>query len=136
MYKQLGLVDLISAVQKKVEDRTGLKCYDAVPDNAESPFYFAEVAGKRPVPSKTMYRDVFTVWLHAIAEPGDYSTQIYELIQRLEESLTEEISLPEDVQLLLQTNNGVQTIKTDETNEKHAVLAYEFAVCYGFKCKI
>lgn len=136
MYKQLGLEELISAIQKKVEGRTELKCYDAVPDNAESPFYFAEVADKRPAHSKTMYRDVFTVWIHAIAEPGDSSMQIYELIQRLEEALTEDISLPEDVELLLQTNNGVQTIKTDETNEKHAVLAYEFTVCYGFKCKI
>ena len=46
MYTQLGLLDLIAAVQEKVEDKTGLKCYDAVPDNASSPFYFAEVVGK------------------------------------------------------------------------------------------
>lgn len=136
MYKQLGLVDLISAIQKKVQDNTGLKCYDAVPQNAKSPFYFAEVVGKRPAHSKTMYRDVFTVWIHAIAEKGKSSVQIYELIQKLEESLTEDIELPEEFELLMQTNNGIQTIKKDETDEKHAVLAYEFMVCYGFKCKI
>lgn len=136
MYKQLGLVDLISSIQKKVNEKTGLKCYDAVPRNAQSPFYFAEVVGKRPAHSKTMYRDVFTVWIHAIAEPGKSSVQIYELIQKLEEALTEEIELPEEFELIMQTNNGVQTIKTDETKEKHAVLNYEFMVCYGFKCKI
>ena len=83
-----------------------------------------------------MWRDVFTVWIHAIAEKGDSSVQIYELIQNLEEALTEEIILPEEYELVMQINNGIQTIKKDETNEKHAVLAYEFMVCYGFKCKI
>lgn len=136
MYKQLGLVDLISAIQKKVKERTGIVCYDAVPQNAPSPFYFAEVVGKRPAHSKTMYRDVFTVWIHVIAEPGESSVQVYDLIQKLEEALTEDIELPEEFELIMQTNNGVQTIKTDETNEKHAVLSYEFMVCYGFKCKI
>lgn len=136
MYKQLGLVDLIHGIQAKVEEKTGVKCYDAVPRNAPSPFYFAEVIGKRPAHTKTMYRDVYTVWIHAIAQPGDSSVQIYEMIQQLEEALTEDISLPEGFELILQASNGVQTIKTDETNEKHAVLSFEFTVCYGFKCKI
>ena len=136
MYKQLGLVDLIQGIQAKVEEKTGVKCYDAVPRNAPSPFYFAEVIGKRPAHTKTMYRDVYTVWIHAIAQPGDSSVQIYEMIQQLEETLTEDISLPEGFELILQASNGVQTIKTDETNEKHAVLSFEFTVCYGFKCKI
>lgn len=135
-YKQMGLVDLISAIQNKVEERTGIRCYDAVPINKISPFYYAEVVGKRPAHSKTMWRDIFTVWIHAIAEPGESSVQIYELIQKLEEALTEDIDLPEEYELIMQTNNGIQTIKTDETKEKHAVLAYEFTVCYGYKCKI
>ena len=136
MYKQLGLVDLIHGIQAIVEEKTGVKCYDAVPRNAPSPFYFAEVIGKRPAHTKTMYRDVYTVWIHAIAQSGDSSVQIYEMIQQLEETLTEDISLPEGFELILQASNGVQTIKTDETNEKHAVLSFEFTVCYGFKCKI
>lgn len=135
-YKQMGLVDLISAIQNKVEERTGIRCYDAVPINKISPFYYAEVVGKRPAHSKTMWRDIFTVWIHAIAEPGNSSVQIYELIQNLEEALTEDIYIPEEYELIMQTNNGIQTIKTDETKEKHAVLAYEFMVCYGYKCKI
>lgn len=136
MYKQLGLVDLIHGVQAKVEEKTGVKCYDAVPRNAPTPFYFAEVIGKRPAHTKTMYRDVYTVWIHAVSQPGDSSVQIYEMIQQLEEALTEDVPLPEGFELILQTSNGVQTIKTDETNEKHAVLSFEFTVCYGFKCKI
>lgn len=135
-YKQMGLVELISAIQKKIESKTELRCFDAVPENEPSPFYYAQVVGKRPAHSKTMWRDFFTVWIHAIAEPGESSVQIYELIQKLEEALTEDIDLPEEYELIMQTNNGIQTIKTDETGEKHAVLAYEFMVCYGYKCKI
>lgn len=135
-YKQLGFVELISALQKKIQDKTGYRCYDAVSLNATSPFYFVEVTGKRPAHSKTMWRDVFTVWIHAVAEPGNSSVPIYGLIQELEEALTEDIELPEEYELVMQTNNGVQTINKDVTNEKHAVLSYEFMVCYGFKCKI
>lgn len=136
MLKQLGLVELIAAIQKKIDKNTGLKCYDAVQKDTPSPFYFAEVISKRLAHSKTMYRDIYTVWIHAVAEPGESSVSIYKLIQKLEEALTEDIELPEGIELIMQTNNGVQTIKTDETKEKHAVLAYEFMVCYGFKCKI
>ena len=135
-HKQMGLVELISAIQKKVEAKTGLECLDAVPPNKPSPFYYAQVVAKRPAHSKTMWRDIFTVWIHAIAEPGESSVQIYELIQKLEEALTEDIELPEEYDLIMQTDNGIQTIKTDETGEKHAVLAYEFMVCYGYKCKV
>ena len=110
-YKQLGLVELITSIQKRVKSGTGLECYDAVELNAASPFYFAQVVGKRPAHTKTMWRDVFTVWIHAIAEKGDSSVQIYELIQNLEEALTEEIILPEEYELVMQINNGIQTIK-------------------------
>lgn len=135
---QLGLVDLIAAVQTLVEAKTGMRCYDAVPPNADSPFYFAEVIGKRPDNSKTMFRDVFTVYIHAIAQPDEYgsSKAVYELIQRLDEALTEEISLPEGFWLIWQKNSGLQVIKTDETDEKHAVCSFEFCISYGFKVKV
>lgn len=135
MHKRLGLVDLISATQLKVEDKTGLKCYDAVPSNAPSPFYFAEVVQKKADNTKTMLRDVFTVFIHAVAEPTGSSEQIYDLIQKLEEALSEEIELPEEFELILQTENGLQALKTDETDEKHAVISYDFTVCYGYKFK-
>lgn len=135
MYKRLGLVDLISAIQLKVEDKTGLKCYDAVPSDAPSPFYFAEVVQKKADNTKTMLRDVFTVFIHAVAEPTGSSEQIYDLIQKLEETLSEEIELSEEYELILQTENGLQALKTDETDEKHAVISYDFTVCYGYKFK-
>lgn len=136
MYVQLGLVDLISAVQKKIEAKTGLKCYDAVAKNAKPPFYFAEAVGKRSDNTKSMYRDVFTVYIHCIAKPSASSVEVYKLIRQAEEALTEDIEIPQGFELLMQNENGIQTIKTDETNEKHAVISYDFTVCYGFKTKI
>lgn len=136
MFAQLGLVDLISAVQSKVEEKTGLRCFDAVAKDTKPPFYFAEAVSKRPAHTKTMWRDVFTVYIHAIAKADASSVEVYELINKLEEAMTEDIELPEPFELLMQTNNGIQIIKTDETNEKHAVVSYEFTVCYGFKVKI
>ena len=79
-YKQMGLVELISAIQKKVESKTELRCFDAVPENEPSPFYYAQVVAKRPAHSKTMWRGIFTGWIHSIAKPGEASGQIYELI--------------------------------------------------------
>lgn len=135
MLQKLGLVDLIAAIQTRIEQGTGVRCYDNVPLNAPSPFYFAEVAGKRPEDTKTMYCEVITVMVHAISTPDGGNVAIYDLIERLEESMTEDIILPEPFQLLLQSNVGVQAIKTDETNERHAILRYDFKVNYGFKTK-
>lgn len=134
--QKLGLTDLIAAVQKKVTEKTGLTCYDHVEKNTPSPFYFAEVIRITPANSKTMYRDNITVYIHCIAEPGESSVQIYKLIEDLQVAMTEDIVLPEPFELIMQTDEGVQTIKTDETKEKHAIVPYTFMVCYGFKCKI
>lgn len=135
MYKKLDCISLISAIQTKIKEKTGLNCYDAVPSNAVSPFYFAEIIQKESADTKTMLRDLFTVNIHAIAEPSNSSEQIYDLIQQLEEALTDDIKLSTGFELILQTENGLQTIKTDETNEKHAILSYDFKVCYGYKFK-
>lgn len=136
MLKKLGMVDLIAAIQKKVEIGTGLRCYDAVPQNTPSPFYFVQVLSITPANTKTMFCEVFTVAIHAITEPGESSVQIYKLIQELEESLTEDIQLPEPFELIIQSSNGMQNLKTDETREKHATLLYQFKVSYGYKSKI
>lgn len=57
------------------------------------------------------------------------------MIESLQSALSEDIALPEPFELVLQTDNGVQAVKTDETGEKHAIVNFDFMVCYGFKCK-
>lgn len=137
MIKKLGIVDLHAAIKNKIEDCTNIPCLDKVPDNTPAPFYFIQIVGKRQADTKTMFCDVFTVWIHAIAEKDNSSIGIYNLIQKLEESLTEQIHLPEYAELLSQTEQGLQNLSVDATTgEDHAVMAYEFKVCYGFKAKI
>lgn len=136
-FAQLGILDLIKAIQEKVEAKTEYRCYDAVPPNAASPFYYAEATSKQPANSKTMWRDVYNVNIHCIAAPTDNSSSvgIYALIQALQEALTEDIELPECFRLIMQVDQGLQTIFEEETKEKHAVVTYSFMVCYGFMMK-
>ena len=135
-YQKLSPVTLIAAVQEKVERLTDLRCYDHVPMNEESPLYFAEIARIQPANSKTMFRDVYSVAIHCIAEESPSSVGVYNLIENLQSALSEDISLPEPFELVMQTDNGVQTIKTDESGEKHAIVNFDFMVSYGFMCKI
>ena len=135
-YQKLSPVTLVAAVQDKVETLTDLRCYDHVPMNEESPLYFAEITRIQPANSKTMFRDIYSVAIHCIAEESPSSVGVYNLIENLQSALSEDISLPEPFELVMQTDNGVQTIKTDESGEKHAIVNFDFMVCYGFMCKI
>lgn len=135
-YQKLSPVTLIAAVQDKIERLTDLRCYDHVPMNEESPLYFAEITRIQPANSKTMYRDVYSVAIHCIAEESPSSVGVYNLIENLQSALSEDIALPEPFELVMQTDNGVQTIKTDESGEKHAIVNFDFMVSYGFICKI
>ncbi len=135
MLKKLSFLDLLKAVIDLVEKGTGMRCYDSIPKNMPSPLYFAEIVGLRPENTKTMYVDAFTVYIHAIAKPSDSSIEVYELIQALEQAMTREIELDCEYDLLMQTSEGLQGIQTDETNEKHGILSYEFRIVYGFKIK-
>ena len=135
-YQKLSPVTLIAAVQDKIESLTDLRCYDHVPLNEASPLYFAEITRIQPANSKTMFRDVYSVAIHCIAEESPSSVGVYNLIENLQSALSEDITLPEPFELVMQTDNGVQTIKTDESGEKHAIVNFDFMVCYGFMCKI
>lgn len=134
-YQKLSPVTLMAAVQDKIERLTDLRCYDHVPLNEESPLYFAEITRIQPANSKTMFRDVYSVAIHCIAEESPSSVGVYNLIENLQSALSEDITLPEPFELVMQTDNGVQTIKTDESGEKHAIVNFDFMVCYGFMCK-
>lgn len=134
-YQKLNVTTLISAIQKKIKEKTGIKCLDHVPLNEPSPFYYAELSRTVPHNTKTMFRDIMTVWVHCIAEKSESSVSIYQMIDRLQEAMTEDIELPEPFELIMQVDGGVQTLKTDETGEKHAVVPYDFTVCYGLRCK-
>lgn len=134
-YQKLSPVTLVAAVQSKIKALTGLRCYDHVPLNEPSPFYFAEITRIQPANSKTMFRDIYSAAIHCIAEESPSSVGVYNLIENLQSALSEDITLPDPFTLVMQTDNGVQDIKTDESGEKHAIVNFGFMVCYGFMCK-
>lgn len=136
MLKQLSPIDLIAAVQKQVQEATNLRCYDFVDKGLKAPFYYVELIAKKPTASKTMYLEQIEVYIHAIAKADKSSVGIYQLIEKLQEAMTQDIKLPQGFNLYSQTSNGLITLQLDETNEKHAVNSYVFKVCYGFKCKV
>lgn len=134
-YQKLSPISLVSAIQKRIENGTNIRCLDHVGLNEKSPFYYAEIVRILPANTKTMFRDNYTVQIHCIAEVSPSSIGVYNMIQALQEAMSIDITLPDTFELVLQTDGGVQTIKEDETGEKHAVVNYDFMVCYGFRCK-
>lgn len=136
MLRQLDMVTLIHAIQQQIEANTGLPCYDNVEPGTASPFYYIQISGMRPANSKTAFRDIFTVLIHVIAEPGGSMVNLSNHVQKLQEALTVDITLDPPFQSVSQLAKGITTIQTDETGEKHAVLTYEFTIIYGYKCKV
>ena len=135
MYKQLSLVDLVAAIRNRINNNSNITCYDCVEDNLPAPFCFAEVVRVSPADTKTMYVKSYEVCVHVIAEAGNTSVPIYGHIKDVQEAMSEDIELPCYVHLVSQTDAGVQTILTDETGEKHAILDYVFSIAYGYKIK-
>ena len=129
---KLDYTELLKAVIQRVQTFTGKRCYDAVPKDAPSPFYFAEIIKVKPDNNKSEYVDVFTVYIHCIASPNPSSIGVHTLIKGLEEALSTNIVLSEPFGVLLQTSLGLIRLKSDETGEKHAILGYDFSIIYGF----
>ena len=135
MLRQLNITDLLAGIKQRIEAGTDLTAYDHVPENEPSPLVFLEFVQSEPADTKTMFCKLYTVYLHVIAEVSKSSVPVNDYIQAVQEAMTEDIELPPCVHLVWTSDDGVQTIKEDETGEKHAVLAYTFKIAYGFKTK-
>lgn len=136
MIQKLSFVTVLAAVIKKVQDNTGLSCYDNVPVDAPLPFYYAEIVGQVPDPSKTMWKERYQIYIHVWADGSNGSVAVFEAIQKLEEAMTEAIELPEGYELIMQTPTGVQRIIDEADGSKHAIMGYDFTIFYGYKMKI
>lgn len=140
MLERLSLVTLMAAVQKCIEDGTGLRCYDIPPENALSPLYYIELVRVTPRNTKRLYIDEFTIWLHSIAEEPQTggaisSVGVLDMIQAAQEALTTKLELPERFNLVMQEYGGLMTLKTDPTGERHGVEEYRFRISYGMRTK-
>ena len=65
---KLSFTTVLAAVIQKVEQNTGLRCYDSIPKDAKMPFYHAEMVGSIPEKSKTMQKDRYQVFIHVFAD--------------------------------------------------------------------
>lgn len=135
MLQQFSIIELIKQIQKAVLSGTGKKCYDHVEKGQVSPFYYAEIVQSKPANTKTMYVTEYAVNIHVVSESGKTSVPLFKEIQALEEAMTADIDIPEPYELIYQMYNGIQSVYTEDTNEKHAVLNYTFKVCYGYMMK-
>ena len=135
MLKQFPLTELVKAVKAKIEANTDMKCYDVVPVDAVSPFSYAQVVSVEPADTKTMFCKNYTIWVHVIANAVKSSVPLYKLIEDIEEAMTEDITIPAPYVLVMQTDEGLQTIQDEETGEKHGVVGFSFKISYGFKIK-
>ena len=135
MLRKISITTLMAEIIRLVETNTGLRCYDAVPLNTPSPFYFLELVSVRPKNTKTMYVDSYDFQFHCIAEVDYSSVKIHTLIQQLEEALTNNLVLDDPYNVIRVIDNGVVVIRTDETGEKHAICPVSFEISYGFICK-
>lgn len=136
MLKKLSFVDLIGAIIRKVEENTGRRCYDKIDKDAEMPFYWIEFVGQIPEPSKTMWKERYQVFIHTFADGSNGSVPVYNAVTELQEALTQDIDLPEEYDLLLQTPTGLQRILDEEDGSKHGITGYDFVILYGFKTKL
>lgn len=137
MLKKLNFVEVLAPIQNQIKTNTGTMCYDFLPLNPDRPCYAMEIVGQEPVKSKTMFREKYHVVVHAFSDGKQKgSVPIAQLVQNLDEALTENIELPEGYTLINQEQNGLQRIQEEVDESKHAILSYTFDISYGFKMKI
>lgn len=137
MIEQLALSDLLLGVLSVLKQSiTDVPILDYVPKNQAIPFVNVEVVGVEPVPSKTLWKDKYIIYIHGWADGTESSVPIFEIADKIREAMTVAVKLPEGYDLLMQRPEGVQRILQDEDNVRHVVIGYSLTVTYGFKIKI
>lgn len=134
MLVKLNIVDLHEAIKNKLENKSNLKAFDVIPLDESPPFLHIQYVGKSDSSTKTMYIESFTFHIHGFSE-GESSQNIYNVIEIIEEALTENIVLGKEYMVVNQTEDGIIQLLREDTGENHVILQYTFKICYGFKCK-
>jgi len=128
MFKSISLAELIGAITENVETNTGIKCCDTIPAEIQEPYYYVEITEKIPLYNKLFEQDSFVVRIHAMPLNRETMAPTYGMLHKLEESLMQEIDLPEGFELFTQQSNGIQKLEIEEFNETHTVAIYNFIV--------
>ncbi|MED3623261.1 MULTISPECIES: DUF5072 family protein [Neobacillus] len=135
MLKRLNPTLIRAAVINRIQEYTGKRCYDKVPNNAPIPFYAIPTVLQRPDDSKTMARDSFEIMIHAFSD-GSSSIHIDEMTTAVYEAFSEYIELDGGYEVTLQQFDGVNQILAQEDGTDMAVMTLRITVFYGLKVKI
>lgn len=137
LLRRFSVTELLAVLMDHISTRTGHPVYDH-PGDQKSPFYAFESITSKPNNTKTMFMDRYEVPIHVISEPikGEFSIQpTLDLIQELEEAMSEEITLPCQFLLVNQEYGGIEVLKQDPSNEGHGIVNFAFDICYGYNIK-
>ena len=96
--------------------------------------YYVQVVKTQTTGSKTSYCETITVWIYAVCPSNDQHEK-NNMLNALNEALTEDIELPQPYILVMQKDSGRQQTDQKENDKREAVEAYDFVVSYGLKFK-
>lgn len=133
MIKKQGLLQLHNAVKAKLAANTQFVCHDRIPEERGQSCYWIEISEKQHQNTKTCFQEKILIYIHVLPDLQDGIEEEYEMIQQAEQALTERLQLPEGINVISQTYEGMERKKTEETIEKHAVLSYGISISYGFE---
>lgn len=131
MLEKLSLNDLQGAIAELIQNNTGIVVWDQDPESKPVPRYLMRIKGKENISSKTAFLERYTFWIHAIASAEGANPDVYDLVQLLEEALTEDISLPQGFCLIDTSEKGVLAVKDEPGGQRRVIVKYEFTIAYG-----
>lgn len=137
MFEVISFTDVLAAVLNVLRANVkNVPVFDHYPKNQELPFIHAEIVGVEEIPSKTMKKDRFQIYIHGWADGSRSSQPIFDVADKIREAMTVPVSLPDGYDLLMQTPAGTQQILQDEDGSRHAIVGYQLTITSGFKMKI
>lgn len=134
MYQRMNPTLIRAAIIKRIQDTTGKRCFDKVPQNQPVPFYAVPVVLHKADDSKTMIRDNFDITLYAFAD-GSSSINIDSMTTDIYEAFSTYLEL-DGYEVTLQRFTGVDQILEQEDGSDMAVMTLRITVFYGYKMKI
>lgn len=131
---KIPLVTLMASVIDRIRAE-GVECFDQVPLNQALPFSYVEVIRQEPANTKTFMADRYILWIHTWADGSSGSKKIAQSVDKVQDALLTEITVPTAFRLVSQSFNGLIQLFQEETKEKHAVQELEMLIAYGCRTK-
>lgn len=137
MFEVISFTDVLAGVLNVLRQNiSDVPVFDHYPKDQDLPFIHAEIISVEEVPSKTMKKDRFYIYIHGWADGSKSSQPIFDVADKIRSAMTVPVQLPEGYDLLMQTPSGVQQILENEDESRHAIVGYALTITSGYKMKI